>query len=293
MRPILLLILFLSTTATYAQNIKFRFNPPLKKDFIEERTRRVITDNSVTESTYQETWKTLVRFEREGDQFAMIRNVQDITAQQDNKPVKTPAGSFYKGIQLDMIIDSTGALIEVRGNENLLNSAIKAIPKEDQEAFKKENTPQKMFNNQKEEWDRRLGFLAGKTLKVGQRIERELSLPGIEEAKYTLIFEIQKVEMKEGRPWVTLISAASTEHDEIEDLLKAAKENRAEEKIISKESNAAFVYRGISIFIVDANTMQIAEDKNYSAYVQSTIVGDKVYFKQARFELDEVKTLLD
>jgi hypothetical protein len=289
---IVLALLFVGSIAQ-AQNIKFRFNPPLKKDFIEERSRRVITDTAVAQSIYQETWKTRIRYEREEDLFVMIRDVQSITANQDNKPVEKPAGSFYKGVTLSMLIDSTGALIEVRGNDALLASALQAIPKEDHDAFKQENTPQKMFRNQKEEWDRRLGFLAGKTLKVGQRTERQLTLPGIDEAQYTLVFEVQKVEMKEGRPWVTLISASSTELHEIEALLQAAKENRAEEAILSKESNAAFVYRGISVFVVDANTMQVLEDKNYSAYVQSTIVGDKIYFKQARFELDEVKTLLN
>jgi hypothetical protein len=288
-RALICFALALCTSTALAQNIKFRFNPPLNKEFIEERTRRVITDTGVIQSHYQETWKTRIHFEREGDLFAMIRDVESISAEQDKKPVEKPAGSFYKDVRLEMIIDATGTLIEVRGNEALLANALQAIPKEEQEAFKEANTPQKMFHNQKEEWDRRLGFLAGKTLKVRQRTERQLSLPGVDEARYTLTFEVHKVEIKDGRPWVTLISASSTDPAEIETLLDAAKQNRAEEAIMSKQSNAAFVYRGISIFVVDANTMQVLDDKNFAAYVQSTVVGDKVYFKQARYELDEVK----
>ncbi|MCS7063931.1 MAG: hypothetical protein NZM04_07830 [Methylacidiphilales bacterium] len=286
---LILTIPLLLSTPAYPQNIKFRFNPPLHKKFIEERTRRVITDNGITTSTYQETWRTLLHHEREADNFALIRTVQSITAQQDNKPVTTPAGSFYQGITLTYIIDPHGSLLEVHGNDQLLQQALQAIPEADREAFRAENTPQKMFTNQKEEWDRRLGYLAGKTLKIGQRIQRQLPLPGLPDVTYTLTLEIQKAKIQDGRPWITLITASSTDPDEIETLLEAAKQNQAEEAILSKKTNAAFVYRGISQFTLDANTMLIADDYNYSAYIQATVIGDKTYFRQARYELDQVK----
>lgn len=217
---------------TAAQEITFHFAPPVGKTFVQKIETTITNVDDGKPTTTSETAESALTYEKRDGGY-LLRG-------------KT------SGIEITYAMDANAQVSEIHGLDRMLEMTLKKVDPSMRAQYAAVVNEEALINREEAEWDGRVGYFVGKTVKIGdQWAERTpFPVPGGGELSFYIVTTFKSLDDCPAGKCVRITFTSSTDARKLGDVVK---------KVLKSED---FTYDGFTVEgsgerLIDPNTMTI------------------------------------
>ncbi|MEW5850181.1 MAG: hypothetical protein AB2A00_15440 [Myxococcota bacterium] len=172
-----LLIALLPLVASAADEVEFRFSPPLNKPYTETQVATRVMSMGTMKRTEVRTTKVQMTYSRKPGGYLGVAKVISAEVVRDGTPLADPMLDVLKQVTITYELNEKGVATDVKGLEDLQKRMLEKLPPDAAQKMAAMVSVDAMKKKELAEFNARTGALAGTKLKVGEGRPAEEDFP--------------------------------------------------------------------------------------------------------------------